>query len=189
MSKLIVDFDSTLFPLLDALADRRGDGLSYEACHTWDTLTDWEGGVDNMLHSFEKVMGASMLNYKPFPYAAAMCRALWSEGVNIYVVTDRPDHLTNYCYEWLNAHDIPFSQFLGNTPYKVYLAEEMGAIGMVDDKPETIRVAHRHDLPITSLAHPYSSTAAATLHVPVYEDWTGIYKEVMTWHERARNRH
>lgn len=172
---VMVDFDSTLFPLLPAM------GHKYPECETWETLIEMCGGVPAMLSEFDRIMQfGHQVNYKPFEWARWALKQLRRDGFTIAIVTDRSKQNFESVERWLDHHDIPFDMVVRDKN-KITWCLENGAIGLIDDNPSTIHAAVDVGLHVTSLAHPYSKDALESRGLEAHDSWLSLYGVVKSW--------
>jgi hypothetical protein len=81
--QIMVDVDSTLFPLLDAMRKcPGGERVSIEKCHAWSDLSGLvEGGSSRMIQIFDECMNyQSMQEHKPYPSSVATLQSIHKHG-------------------------------------------------------------------------------------------------------------
>lgn len=89
--QVMIDFDSTIFPLIDAMADHPlGSEITYEVIQRYEDLPKACGGIERMLRIFDEVMGyRAMRSYAPFPGAPDAINRLAQRGFAVHVVSNR----------------------------------------------------------------------------------------------------
>lgn len=170
---VILDFDSTLFPLLEAIARLPGLAhVSYARTPDWGHLVDACGGMAAMEAAFARVMQLeAMAQTGLFPGAAAGVRHLAAEGWHCLVVTDRDPGFAAATLALLAAHEVPHVGLVCGSVCKVSVARAVGARLLIDDKPDTLAAAAVDGLAATALAWPYNAAVAAAHGLERGDDW------------------
>lgn len=175
---IAVDLDSTVFPLLDAVAAIPGnEGFTMDEVSHWDYLIDRFRGVAAMLELLEQAMHRDRsLAVAPF----AGCRQVLREIVELHnarlvVMTDRPLSRATDTRDYLDHHRIPYSAVLcGRMPDKISVSRMLGAGTIIDDRPSTLEAAHAAGMRALTLAHPYNAEVRATLGIAAAADWHAL---------------
>jgi hypothetical protein len=175
--KLMLDFDSTVFRLLDAMRlCPGGERVKYEDCPTWVYLMhlcgpekDEDGGefsdeqrLKFMLDLFGEAMKLERMHQLGEDGVFEGCRealqALHARGVEIHVVTDRPTELMAGTEQFLVDHQIPFDTITRVSGRdKAQWCLDNGVHVMIDDHPDTLQSAIDAGLEALSLTHLYNS--------------------------------
>lgn len=144
-----LDVDSTVWDLTawvcEAVLDVTGENLKPEECTTWTHVLDAYGEPATMEIYTRSLSPERVREREPYPGSAEVLRYLQEErGVKVHFITHNwdPEAMTPSLEPWLKQH---FGSEVGltvTTEDKLGILEELGAFGMVDDRPGTIeRVA------------------------------------------------
>lgn len=173
-----VDLDSTVFPLIDAIAALPGnEGFGMHEVDDWDYLIGRFGGLESMLATLGQAMRAEhALRVPPFAGAGEVLERLVARhNARLVVMTDRPPGLAPDTLAYLAHHRIPSAAVLcGRLADKVALCDLLGAGTIIDDRPSTLETAHRAGLQALTLAHPYNETARAAIGLDALADWAQL---------------
>ncbi len=148
MRTLGVDVDSTVWDLsawvCEAVFDVTGETLDPESLSTWTHVLDVYGEEATM-EIYEHALSPDRVRERePYPGSAEVLRGLQDEGVRIHFITHNwdPEAMTLCLEPWLKQHFGPAIGLTVTTGDKLGILHELGAFGMVDDRPDTItRVA------------------------------------------------
>jgi FMN phosphatase YigB (HAD superfamily) len=173
----MVDFDSTIFPLLDAIGDHpHGAGVAYPTMATWAGLADACGGAERLAAILEEVMAFDwMQRFAPFEGAIAVLASLRERGIAICVVSDRPmrrrDDLQAYFKHWT----IPVDEIVCEPGIdKVSWCRARGVEVLVDDHPDTLMQAHKAGLTALGLHFPYNEEVFRQCGLPAAASWAEL---------------
>lgn len=184
----MLDLDSTIFPLLPAMAMHPGgERVNYADCPTWDGLIDLCAGetfddrLKTMLGLFDLAWTPeTMAKVGAFPGAVQTARALSQHGVQIHVITHRPEKLYAATLQYLLDLGLPFDMLIVHPKVdKVAYCVEHGIGVAVDDHHEFIPRAHQAGITVRSLRFNYNSGALDDAGVPVASDWAELGPQVM----------
>lgn len=144
-----LDVDSTVWNLTawvcEAVLEVTGKTLDPKSCTTWTHVLDaygWAAAVE----VYERALSPERVpEREPYAGSAEVLRRLQEErGIKLHFITHNwnPEAMTPHLEPWLKEH---FGTDVGltvTTEDKLGILEELGAFGMVDDRPGTIeRVA------------------------------------------------
>jgi phosphoglycolate phosphatase-like HAD superfamily hydrolase len=143
-----VDVDSTVWDLsawvCEAVLDVTGETLDPESLSTWTHVLDVYGEEETM-EIYERALSPDRVRKRePYPGSAEVLRGLQDEGIHIHFITHNWDAeaMTPHLEPWLKKHFGPDIGLTVITEDKLGILRELGAFGMVDDRPDTItRVA------------------------------------------------
>lgn len=172
--QVMIDFDSTIFPLIDAMADHPlGSEITYEVIQRYEDLPKACGGIERMLLIFDEVMGyRAMRSYAPFPGAPDAINRLAQRDFAVHVVSNRDPGLEDDVGRWLADHGIEVSSVVcAERLDKVSWCRENGVEIMVDDHPGTLSAAHAAGLEVRSLAFNYNRRELQAAGLPLSRDW------------------
>jgi phosphoglycolate phosphatase-like HAD superfamily hydrolase len=188
--KIMLDFDSTVFRLLDAMQlIPGGERVKYEDCPTWEYLmhlcgpeahpdgspvTDAER-LQFMLDLFAEAMKLEHMHQLGADGVFEGCREaladLTARGVEILVVTDRPAELIEGTAQFLRDHDLPFDEIHRVSGRdKTQWCIDNGVRVMVDDHPDTLTEAIGAGLTGLSLSHLYNRHVEGAILADTWAD-------------------
>jgi len=145
---LCADVDSTIWDtgawVRSAVLDITGETLDIERITTWTHILDTYGEKTTTA-IFDRVFDPERVrDREPYPGAPEALRALQErQGINIHFVTHNdPEIMTPHLELWLRTHFGPNVGLTVTTEDKLDILEQLGALGLIDDRPDTIgRVA------------------------------------------------
>ena len=145
---LCADVDSTIWDtgawVRSAVLDITGERLDIEKITTWTHILDTYGEKTTTA-IFDRVFDPERVrDREPYPGAPEALRALQeSQGIDIHFVTHNdPEIMTPHLEHWLRTHFGPNVGLTVTTEDKLDILEQLGALGLIDDRPDTIgRVA------------------------------------------------
>lgn len=108
-------------------------------------------------------------NMPPVPGAAEAVQALSEAGATISIITHRPPETFEWSKDALDAHDIPYDNFVEDVPDEKVNADADIDI-LIDDSPEQVAgmAAHQHHGILLLRPHnQHSIPADQNVHVPV----------------------
>ncbi|HVF02320.1 MAG TPA: hypothetical protein VNA27_13430 [Rubrobacteraceae bacterium] len=143
-----VDVDSTVWDLsawvCQAVSDVTGETLDPESLSTWTHVLDLYGEEATM-EIYERALSPGRVRERePYPDSVDILRDLQAEGVRVHFITHNwdPEAMAPRLKPWLKTHFGPDVELTVTTKDKLGILRELGAFGMVDDRPDTIaRVA------------------------------------------------
>ncbi len=143
-----VDVDSTVWDLsawvCEAVRDVTGETLDPESLSTWTHVLDVYGEEATM-EVYERALSPDRVRERePYPGSSEVLWSLQEEGIHIHFITHNwdPEAMIPSLEPWLQEHFGPDIGLTVTTEDKLGILRELGAFGMVDDRPDTItRVA------------------------------------------------
>ncbi|WP_217925047.1 5' nucleotidase, NT5C type [Miltoncostaea oceani] len=175
---IALDLDSTVFPLIDAVASIPGnEDFSMSEVSHWDYLIGRFGGIAPMMELLEAAMHPDR-SLHVAPYAG--CREVLTEiieahNARLVVMTDRPLRCVGHTREYLDHHDLPYSAILcGRMSDKITISRLLGARTIIDDRPSTLEAAHAAGMATLTLAHPYNASVRSELGIAPADDWNQL---------------
>jgi len=142
---LCVDVDSTIWDtgawVCTAVLEVTGEELALEQVTTWTHLLDTYGEETTTL-VFERVFDpARIRERKPYPGAPEALRALRNDfDIGIHFVTHNdPETMTSRLRPWLEDHFGRDAGLTVTTGDKLEVIGNLGAFGLIDDRPATIQ--------------------------------------------------
>ena len=145
---LACDVDSTVWDLTawvcEAVGDVTGETLDPKSLSTWTHVLD-AYGEEAAMEVYERALSPERVRERePYPGSAEVIRTLQEEGIHVHFITHNwdPEAMTPRLDPWLREHFGPNIGLTVTTEDKLGILRELGAFGLVDDKPRTIaRVA------------------------------------------------
>jgi 5'(3')-deoxyribonucleotidase len=145
---LCADVDSTIWDtgtwVCSAVLDITGQTLDTDSITTWTHVLDTYGEKTTTA-IFDRVFDPERVrDREPYPGAPEVLRVLQERhGIEIHFVTHNdPEIMTPHLEPWLRTHFGPGVRLTVTTEDKFGILEELGAFGLIDDRPDTIaRVA------------------------------------------------
>jgi len=142
---LCVDVDSTIWDtgawVCTAVLEVTGEELALEQVTTWTHLLDTYGEETTTL-VYERVFDpARIRERKPYPGAPEALRALRNDfDIGIHFVTHNdPETMTSRLRPWLEDHFGRDAGLTVTTGDKLEVIGNLGAFGLIDDRPATIQ--------------------------------------------------
>jgi phosphoglycolate phosphatase-like HAD superfamily hydrolase len=139
-----VDVDSTIWNtgawICAAVLEITGEALDVDEVTTWTHVLD-AYGEETTTVVFDRVFDPARIRERePYPGAPEVLRALQDDlGVKIHFVTHNdPEIMPPRLRPWLETHFGPDVGLTVTTEEKLGILEELGAFGLIDDKPDTI---------------------------------------------------
>jgi hypothetical protein len=172
---VMLDFDSIIFPMLEAMASLPGgQRISYANCPTYESLPLLvDGGVERMLEMFAECASYKIMRqHPPFAGAVAMTNALAELGVKFHVKTERDESLAENTRRYLDEHSIPFVSFRCQTPLdKIGECEAEKIAVAVDDHSAFIARATAAGITVITLGYPYNVAVCQEVGAGHAKDW------------------
>jgi phosphoglycolate phosphatase-like HAD superfamily hydrolase len=145
---LSVDVDSTVWDLTawvcEAVLGVTGELLDPETITTWTHVLD-AYGEEAAMEVYERALSPRRVHERePYPGSPEVLRGLQRKGIEIHFVTHNwdPEAMAPHLDPWLKQHFGPDVGLTVTTEDKLDILRDLGAFGMVDDRPGTIaRVA------------------------------------------------
>lgn len=166
IKKILVDIDSTLYDAgrLFVKYFAKLHGIKIPArIESWDFWQDYISAeefktlIRLYYHSPKEILAA-----KPFPGAVEAIADWYSEGRQIYIVSDRDPSTSDATKEWLRRIGLPYHRIILRNPIdKVEYALAHKIDLVIDDKPETIERSAEAGLAVASLIYRYNREVLA----------------------------
>jgi 5'(3')-deoxyribonucleotidase len=145
---LCVDVDSTIWDtgawVCSAVLEVTGETLDMDRITTWTHVHDTYG-EETTSAIFDRVFDPERVrDWEPYPGASEVLRTLQvRQGIEIHFVTHNDSEImTRHLEPWLRTHFGPDVSLTVTTEDKLDILEQLGALGLIDDRPDTIgRVA------------------------------------------------
>ncbi len=191
MGKQVLAFDADgvttdyYRPYLDRLNEACGTKHTYEQC-TNHNFALALGINENEIKSILKTHADHKFWCSLPPVAGAVeTLALLAERYDLVIITSRPDECREATHEWFNQHapQVQVNFAIGrNNPYggkvgrihKPQLAEQIGAIALVEDNTDEILHWDSSHVEPVCFAQPWNASLSIT-HPHIHRlDWIGI---------------
>ena len=179
--KLALDVDSTVWDtgswVSSAVLEVTGETLDMGEVTTWTHVLDTYG-EQITTDIFDRVFDIARIRERePHPGASEVLRTLQVErGMEIHFVTHNdPEIMPPHLEPWLKTH---FGSGVGltvTTGDKLGILEELGAFGLIDDRPDTIGRAADAGLWVATKIQPWNRDLVAQRNdVHGFSDWLKV---------------
>lgn len=163
-----MDVDSTIWDtgawVRAAVLETTGGELDAEEVATWTHLLD-AYGEETTTVVFDRVFDPARIHERePYPGAPEVLRGLQEgRGIAVHFVTHNdPDIMPPLLRPWLEAHFGPDVGLTVTGGDKLAVIEELGAFGLIDDRPDTIARVADADLWAATKIQPWNRTLVAS---------------------------
>jgi 5' nucleotidase, deoxy (Pyrimidine), cytosolic type C protein (NT5C) len=181
-SILASDVDSTVWNtgarVREVVLETTGDMLDLEAVSTWTDLLDAYGEATTT-EIFDRVLSPERVGERePYPGSSEVLRRLQEErgiGVHFICRNHDPGALTPRLEPWLREHFGPGVRLTVTTTDKLDVLWELGAFGLIDDRPEILERAADAGLWAMAKIQPWNrELVAARPDVHGFCDWREV---------------
>jgi phosphoglycolate phosphatase-like HAD superfamily hydrolase len=162
-----VDVDSTIWDtgawVRAAVLETTGEELDVEEVATWTHFLATYG-EDTTTVVFDRVFDPARIRERePYPGAPEVLRGLQEErGILVHFVTHNdPDIMPRLLRPWLEAHFGPDVGLTVTRGDKLAVIEELGAFGLIDDRPDTVARVADAGLWAATKIQPWNRTLVA----------------------------
>jgi 5'(3')-deoxyribonucleotidase len=173
---LCIDVDSTLWDtgawVCAAVLEVTGEELDVEEVTTWTHLLDTYGEETTRIRERE-----------PYPGAPEALRALREDfDIGIHFVTHNdPETMTSRLQPWLEEHFGPDAGLTVTTGDKLEVIRDLGAFGLIDDRPDTIQRVADADLWAATKIQPWNrNLVARRTDIHGFRHWREVHD--LLWH-------
>ena len=163
-----LDVDSTIWNptpwICEAVRDVTGGELDLESCTTWTHVLD-AYGEEAAMEIYTRVLSPERVRKRdPYPGSAKVLRDLQEEGMRIHFITHNwdPETMTPHLEPWLREHFGPGVGLTVTTADKLGIVRELGAFGLIDDRPEILERAADEGLWVAAKIQPWNRELVAT---------------------------
>jgi hypothetical protein len=179
---LFVDVDSTIWDtgtrVREVVLETTGDALDLEAVSTWVQILDTYGEVATT-EIFERVLSPERVHERePYPGSVEALRYVQERrGIRIHFLTRShdPGAMTPRLEPWLREH---FGAGVGLTVTsgdKLDALRQLGAFGLIDDRPEILVRAADAGLWVAARIQPWNRELVAERpDVHGFSDWREV---------------
>jgi len=176
-----VDVDSTIWDLTEwlceAVLDVTGERLDPESTTTWTRILDVYG-EEAAMEVYDRVLSPGRVHKRePYPGSVEVLRSLQEErGIEVHFITHNwdPELMRPHLKPWLRRHFGSRIELSVTSEDKLDILQEIGAFGMVDDRPETIRRVADSGLWAATIIQPWNRELLAS--------YTNVHG-FTSWHE------
>jgi hypothetical protein len=177
-----LDVDSTIWNtgarVREVVLEVTGEAPDLESVSTWTHVLD-AYGEQATTQIFDRVFSPDAIRARePYPGAAEVLRYLQRErGIEIHFVTrgHDPAALEPHLELWLEERFGPNVGLTVTTGDKLAVLGELGAFGMIDDRPETLERVAGAGLWAAAMIQPWNrELVAARADVHGFSDWREV---------------
>jgi hypothetical protein len=177
---LACDVDSTVWNtgarVREVVLEVTGETLDLESVSTWTHLLD-AYGEEATTEIFDRVLSPEKIrDRKLYPGVAEVLLHLQGErGVKVHFVTRGNDAIEHHLDPWLREHFGPCVGLTVTAGDKLAVLREIGAFGMIDDRPETLESVADAGLWAAARIQPWNcELVAARADVRGFYDWREV---------------
>jgi phosphoglycolate phosphatase-like HAD superfamily hydrolase len=179
---LALDVDSTIWDtgarVREALLEVTGEAPDFESISTWTHVLD-AYGEEATTEIFDRVLSPEAIRGRElYPDVAEVLLRLQRErGVKIHFVTRAydPEAVEPHLDPWLREHFGPDIGLTVTAGDKLVVLREIGAFGMIDDRPETLERVADAGLWAAAMIQPWNRRLVATrAGVHGFSDWREV---------------
>jgi len=178
---LCLDVDSTIWDtgswVCSAVLEVTGETLDMDRITTWTHVLDTYG-EETTTTIFDRVFDpARIRDREPYPGASEVLRTLQEDsGIVLHFVTHNdPEIMPPHLEPWLKAHFGPGVGLTVTTGDKLVILEELGAFGLIDDRPDAIERVADAGLWVAAKIQPWNRdlvTKRSDVHG--FSDWREV---------------
>jgi hypothetical protein len=176
---LACDVDSTIWDtgarVCEVVLEVTGETLDVESVSTWTHLLDAYG--EETTEIFDRVLSPERIRDRElYPGAAEVLHRLQGErGIKVHFVTHGDDVMEPHLAPWLREHFGPGVGITVTAGNKLEVLREIGAFGLVDDRPETLERVADAGLWAAARIQPWNrELVAARADVHGFSDWREV---------------
>ena len=185
---LCVDLDSTIWDtgawVCAAVLEVTGEELDVEEVTTWTHVLDTYGEETTTL-VFDRVFDPARIRERePYPGAPEALRALREDfDIAIHFLTHNdPETMTSRLRPWLGEHFGADAGLTVTTGDKLEVIGELGAFGLIDDRPDTIERVAEADLWAATKIQPWNrDLVACRTDIYGFHHWQEVYSLLLVW--------
>ena len=176
-----LDIDSTIWDtgawVCAAVLEVTGEALDVEMVSTWTHLLETYGEKTTTI-IFDRVFDPVRIRERdPYPGAPEVVRWLRAGfGIEIHFVTHNdPEIMTPHLKPWLQTHFGPGAGLTVTMEDKLGILKELGAFGLIDDRPDTIERVADAGLWAATKIQPWNRDLVARRDdVRGFHDWRAV---------------
>lgn len=177
-----VDVDSTVWDtgawVREAALEVTGEDLEPEAAATWTDLLDLFGEeATARIHA--RVLSPERVRERtPYPGAPEVLRSFQEErGLSVHFITRAadPERMVPALEAWLREHFGPSVELTAAEADKLPILRDLGAFGMIDDRPDTLEGVAAAGLWGAAKAQPWNEGLLATrADIHGFREWREV---------------
>lgn len=180
--QVAIDIDQTIFPLVPTIARLPGgERKRFGPFLTYECLTRHCGGQSGLQQvleqatALEAATGAGL-----FHGVKESLRHLKAHGLTIHFMTHRPTAQRLRTQQFLDHFQLPYDSLTVKLSFdKAAECRRRSIFTLIDDKPETIRTAHKTGLCPLTLSWTYNQQAISDCLVPFAADWGDLTRQTL----------
>ena len=186
---LCTDVDSTVWDtatwVREAVLEVTGDVPDLGAVSTWTHVLD-AYGEEATTQIFDRVLSPERIRERePYPGAPEVLLHLQRKrGMTIHFVTHahHPETVVPHLEPWLREHFGPEVRLTITARDKLDILQELGAAGLIDDRPEILERAAGAGLWTAARIQPWNrGLVAARSDVHGFSDWREVPDLLPSW--------
>jgi hypothetical protein len=186
---LCTDVDSTVWDtatwVREAVLEVTGDEPDLGSVSTWTHVLD-AYGEEATTQIFDRALSPERIRERePYPGAPEVLLHLQRErGMKIHFVTRAhdPETVRPHLGPWLREHFGPEVRFTITARDKLDILQELGAAGLIDDRPEILERAAEAGLWTAARIQPWNrGLVAARSDVHGFSDWREVPDLLPSW--------
>jgi beta-phosphoglucomutase-like phosphatase (HAD superfamily) len=179
---LCLDVDSTVWNtgarVREVVLEITGEVLDLDAVSTWTQILD-AYGEEATTEIFERVLSPERVHERePYPGSAEVLRHLQEErGLRVHFLTRNhdPGAMTPHLEPWLKGHFGPGVGLTVTSGDKLDVLRQLGAFGLIDDRPEILGRAADAGLWAAARIQPWNRELLAVRpDVRGFSDWREV---------------
>jgi beta-phosphoglucomutase-like phosphatase (HAD superfamily) len=179
---LCLDVDSTVWNtgarVREVVLEITGEVLDLDAVSTWTQILD-AYGEEATTEIFERVLSPERVHERePYPGSAEVLRHLQEErGLRVHFLTRNhdPGAMTPHLEPWLKGHFGPGVGLAVTSGDKLDVLRQLGAFGLIDDRPEILGRADAAGLWAAARIQPWNRELLAVRpDVRGFSDWREV---------------
>ena len=179
---LAIDVDSTIWNtaawVREAALEVAGETPNLDAISTWTHVLE-AYGEQATTEIFDRVLSPERIRERePYPGAPEILRSLQRErGIRVHFVTRAHDPvaMTSYLDPWLKEHFGPEVGLTIADGDKLGILRDLGAFGLIDDRPETLERVADAGLWVAARIQPWNrELVAARTDIHGFADWREV---------------
>jgi hypothetical protein len=179
---LCIDVDSTAWDtatwVREAVLEVTGETPNLETISTWTHVVD-AYGEETTTEIFDRVLSPERIHERePYPGAPEVLRYVQKErGIRVHFITRNhdPEATKPHLEPWLEEHFGPRVGLTVTTGDKFSILRELGAFGLIDDRPEILERATDAGMWVAAKIQPWNrELVAERADVRGFSDWREV---------------
>jgi hypothetical protein len=177
-----VDVDSTIWEtgawVCSAVLDITGETLDMERITIWTQVLDTYGEKTTTAIFYRVFDSERVRDRQPYPGAPeVLCALQESHGIEIHFVSHNdPEIMVPHLEPWLWTHFSPKVGLTVTTDDKLGILDTLGAFGLIDDRPDTIKRVADAGLWAAAMKQPWNRDLPTTRSdIHVFSRWQEVH--------------